>query len=77
MPHELFLTTRQRTKIRNAFANNMFTDIKLSQAQLTKVIHSGRFLSNMMGNLGKKALMNFAVLLAKGVLPKLVFICIR
>ena len=77
MLHELFLTTRQRTKIRNAFANNMFTDIKLSQAQLTKVIHSGRFLSNMMANLGKKALMNFAVLLAKGVLPKLVFNCIR
>ena len=23
LPHELFLTTRQTTKIRNAFANNM------------------------------------------------------
>ena len=29
LPHELFLTTRQATKIRNAFANNMPTDIKL------------------------------------------------
>ena len=27
--HELFLTTRQATQIRNAFANNMATDIKL------------------------------------------------
>ena len=28
LPHELFLTTRQTTKIRNAFANIMSTDIK-------------------------------------------------
>ena len=35
LPHEFFLTTRQTrqaTKIRNAFANNMSTDIKLSKA---------------------------------------------
>ena len=32
-PHELFLTTRQTTKIRNAFAKNMLTDIKLSKTQ--------------------------------------------
>ena len=32
LPHELFLTTRQKTKIRNAFANNVSTDIKLSKA---------------------------------------------
>ena len=36
LPHELFLTTRQKTKIRNAFANNMSTDMKLSKAQLSK-----------------------------------------
>ena len=29
LPHELFLTTRQTTKIRNTFANNTSTDIKL------------------------------------------------
>ena len=29
LSHELFLTIRQTTKIRNAFANNMSTDIKL------------------------------------------------
>ena len=28
---ELFLTTRQKTKIRNAFASNISTDIKLSK----------------------------------------------
>ena len=30
--HELFLTTRQNTKLRNAFNNNMSTDMKLSRA---------------------------------------------
>ena len=35
LPHELFLTTRQTTKIRNAFANNTSTDIKLSNAQIS------------------------------------------
>ena len=40
-PHELFLTTRQTTKIRNAFANNMSTDIKLSKTQISKIIKSG------------------------------------
>ena len=32
LPHELFLTTRQITKIRNALTNNMSTDIKVSKA---------------------------------------------
>ena len=36
LPHELFLTTRQKTKIRNAFANNMSTDIKLSKLKYLK-----------------------------------------
>ena len=38
LTHELFLTTRQKTKIRNASANNMLTVIKLSKAQLSKII---------------------------------------
>ena len=29
-PHELLLTTRQKTKLRKAFNNNMSIDIKLS-----------------------------------------------
>ena len=40
LAHELFLTTRQTTKIRHAFANNMSTDIKLSKAQICKIIES-------------------------------------
>ena len=34
---ELFLTRRQKTKMWNAFANNMLTDIKLSKAQISKI----------------------------------------
>ena len=46
LPYELFLTTRQRIKIRSAFANNTSTDEKFSKAQLTKIIQSGGFLGN-------------------------------
>ena len=38
LPHELLLTTRQKTKVRNAFNNNMSTDLKLSKAQINKII---------------------------------------
>ena len=37
-PNELLLTTRQKTKLRNAFENNMSTNIKLSKAQIRKNI---------------------------------------
>ena len=37
LPHELLLTTRQKTKVRNAFDNNMSTDLKLSKAQISKI----------------------------------------
>ena len=43
LPHELLLTTIQKTKIRNAFNNNMSTDLKLSKAQINKIIQSGGF----------------------------------
>ena len=33
LPHELLLTTRQKTKLRNTFENNVSTDIKLFQVQ--------------------------------------------
>ena len=34
--HELFLTIRQNTKLRNAINNNSAIDIKLSKAQIKK-----------------------------------------
>ena len=42
LPHELLLTSRQNTKLRNAINNNLATDIKLSKAQIKKLIRSGR-----------------------------------
>ena len=41
LPHELLLTTRQKTKVRNAFNDNMSTDLKLCEAQINKIIQSG------------------------------------
>ena len=36
LPHELLLTTRHKTKLRNPFNNNMSTDVQLSKAQILK-----------------------------------------
>ena len=43
LPHELLLTTRQKTKLRNVFNNNMSTDLKLSQARISKIIQPEDF----------------------------------
>ena len=43
LPHELLLTTRQTTKLKNAFNNNMSTDLKFSIAQISKIIQFGGF----------------------------------
>ena len=56
VPHDLLLTTRQTTKLRNAIENNMSTDIKLSKAQISKIIQSGGFLGKRFGPLLKTGL---------------------
>ena len=56
LPHELFLITRQTTKLRNAIENNLQTDIKLSKAQISKIIQSGGFLGKILGELLKTGL---------------------
>ena len=56
LPHELLLTTRQTTKLRNAIENNLHTDIKLSKAQISKIIQSGGFLGKIFGRLLKTGL---------------------
>ena len=50
-PHELLLTTRQNTKLRNAINNNPATDIKLSKAQIKKIIQSVGFLGKLLRKL--------------------------
>ena len=71
LPHELLLTTREKTKLRNVFNNNMSTDLKLSRAQISKIIQSGRFLGRLPGPLLKTGLpliKNVIKPLAKSVL---------
>ena len=65
MPHELFRTARQTTKIRNAFANNMSTNIKLGKAQISKIIQSSESFSSWLANLGKDSQTNVAIPLAR------------
>ena len=69
-PHQLLLTARQNTKLRNALNNNSATDIKLSKTQIKKIIQSGgllvKLLSKLVGPLVKVALP-----LAKNVLTPL------
>ena len=70
LPHELLLTTRQKTKMRNAFNNNMSADIKLSEAQISKIIQSGGFLGALLSKLAGP-LMKVAVLLGENILAPL------
>ena len=72
LQHELFLTTTQTTKIRNALANNMSTNIKLIKIQISKIIQSRGSFVSLSGNLEKKALTNIAIPLARNNLPGLV-----
>ena len=50
-PHKLFLTNRQVTTLRKAFGNHTSTFIKLSKAQLSKMIQSGGFLGKFLSPL--------------------------
>ena len=70
LPHDLLLTTRQKTNLRNAFNNNTSADVKLSKAQIKKIIQSGGFLGSLLSKLAGP-LMKTAVPLAKNVLAPL------
>ena len=48
LPHELLLTMRQKTKLSNAFNNNMSADVKLSKGHISKMIQSGGFLGSLL-----------------------------
>ena len=75
LPHELLLTTRQKTRLRNAFNNNMstlwsFKDLNLSKAQISKIIQAGGFLGLLLNKLAGP-LMKVVIPLAKNVLASL------
>ena len=64
------MATRQRTKLRNAFENNMPINIKLPRAQISQIIQSGRFLGSLFSNIAGP-LMRLAVPLARNSLDPL------
>ena len=64
------LTTRESTKSRNAINNNLAADIKLSKAQIKKLIQSGGFLGKLLSKLAGP-LITVAIPLAKNVLAPL------
>ena len=70
LPHELLLTARQNTKLSNAINNNLATDIKLSKAQIKKIIQVGGFLGKLLSKFAGP-LMKVALPLAKNVLAPL------
>ena len=70
-PHELLLTNRQIANLRKVFANCLSTNIKLSKAQLSKMIQSAGFIGRHLGLLLKTGLplvKNVIKPLAKSVL---------
>ena len=62
--------TRQKPKLINDFNNNMSTDLKLSKAQIFKIIQSGGFLGSLLSK-SAAPLMKVANPLAKNVLAPL------
>ena len=66
----MLLTSRQNTKLHNAINNNLATDIKLSKAQIKKLMQSGGFLGKLLSKLAGP-LMKVALPLAKNVLAPL------
>ena len=50
----------------------MSRGMKLSKAQLSKIVQRSRFLGNMLSDLDKKALASVAVPFAKDILPGLI-----
>ena len=51
LPHEILLTIRQITNLRNAFSINLAVNIKLSKAQISKLIQSEGFLKALLSKL--------------------------
>ena len=64
------MTTRQNTKLRNPINNNIASDIKLSRAQIKKLMQSGGFLGTLLSKL-VGPLMKVAMPLAKNGLAPL------
>ena len=64
------MTTRRNAKLKNAFNNNISTNLTLSKAQISKIVQSGGFLGSLLSKL-TGPLMKVAIPLAKNVLAPL------
>ena len=60
-------TIYHMTKLRNTFNNNISTDLKLSKAQIFKIVQSGGFLGSLLSKLASP-LIKVAIPLAKNIL---------
>ena len=73
-PHKLILTNRQVVNLSKNFAGKSSNDIKLSKAQISKMIQSGGFLGRLFASILKTGLLlikNVIKSLAKSVLISL------
>ena len=68
--HMNYYWQQDKIKLRNAFNNNMSTDLKLSKAQISKIIQSGGFLGSLLSKLAGP-LIKVAIPLTKNVLAPL------
>ena len=79
-PHKLLLTDTQVLKLHKAFGNDSLANIRLSKAQLSKIVQSRGFLDRPLGPLLKRGLPligNVLKPVAKNVLIPLGFIRIN
>ena len=70
-PHKVLLSNRQVANLRQAFANDISADMKLSKTQISEMIQSGGFLDRLLGPLiktGFPLIKNVIKPLAKSVL---------
>ena len=59
--------TRQKSKLRNAFENNLSANIKLSKTQISKITQSGGFLGSLLSKIAG-SLIKVVAHLAKNIL---------
>ena len=69
--HELHLTERQMKKLIDKIENNMSTDIKLSKAQINKIIKEGGNLGRLLTSFLPK-LIKSAISIGKNILAPLI-----
>ena len=68
--HINYYWQQDKKKLTNAVQNNMSTNIKLSKAEISKLIQSGGFLGSLLSKI-RGPLMKVAVPLAKNILDPL------